>query len=121
MDQLLREIDPIELDEWRIFFGQAKFGPAAEEYRTGLLAATIENWSQKKSGDWADPGDFFKSAKKPKLTREQLRAKMEAWAIGMGWDGKTQAEMKAEHVDPEKTPPADDRGLQTSGDGGGAG
>lgn len=85
---MIERLPAKQIAEWRVIYNQAPFGPAAEEFKTGTIAAAICNASGR-FDKWINPGDFFKSARPTKKqTREQLRAKLEVAMLAFGWDGK---------------------------------
>jgi len=56
---MLREITAEQFGEWRAFAELEPFGKRAEDIRTGIIAATIGNFSEiSKKHDWS-PLDFM--------------------------------------------------------------
>jgi len=58
--QLETQIENSELMEWMAFFGLEPWGSVRDDYRAGLIAATLVNVNGgKKGGKAAEAGDFF--------------------------------------------------------------
>ena len=58
--QLETQIESSELLEWMVFFGLEPWGSVREDYRAGLITATLVNVNGgKKGGKPAQPDDFF--------------------------------------------------------------
>lgn len=58
--QLETQIQASELNEWMAFFHMEPFGSVREDYRAGLIAATLVNVNGgRKGGKASQPSDFF--------------------------------------------------------------
>ena len=59
--QLETQLEASELNEWMAFFNMEPWGAVREDYRAGVIAATLVNVNGgKKGGKPADATDFFK-------------------------------------------------------------
>jgi hypothetical protein len=74
------------LSEWQEYYSIEPFGEERADLRAGIIAATVENWSHRKSGKAATPGDYMPLRQTEKPTPAQLRQKLLLWARGMGAD-----------------------------------
>lgn len=73
MDELLQSISSTELTQWIAYYSIEPFGPAREDDRAGVVAATMANCHTGKSRKSYKPNDFF-PRKKARQTVEQMIA-----------------------------------------------
>jgi len=58
--QLETQMQASELQEWMVFFGLEPWGSVREDYRAGVITATLVNVNGgKKGGNPAQASDFF--------------------------------------------------------------
>ncbi len=83
--ELLQKISSRELSEWMAFFSLEPWGTEVEDWRAGLIAATIANANRdsKKRRRPYEPQDFMPKYEKPQAEEqsweEQARI-LEMWA-----------------------------------------
>lgn len=83
--ELLRRISSRELSEWAVYFQLEPWGCEVEDWRAGLIAATIANANRdpKKRRRPYEPRDFMPQHEKPRVEEqsweEQARI-IEMWA-----------------------------------------
>ncbi len=83
--ELLRRMSSRELTEWMAFFSLEPWGTEVEDWRAGLIAATIANANRdpKKRRKPYEPQDFMPRYEKPQVEEqsweEQARI-LEMWA-----------------------------------------
>jgi len=83
--ELLQKISSRELSEWMAFFSLEPWGTEVEDWRAGLIAATIANANRdsKKRRRPYEPQDFMPQHNKPQMEdqswEEQARI-LEMWA-----------------------------------------
>lgn len=79
VDAMLREMTAGQLAGWEAYFSVEPWGPAIEDHRAGVIAATIANVAGKqiRAGHSLAPADFFPSRFPPPRTTktfdEQVR------------------------------------------------
>lgn len=59
VEQLLDNISSSEITEWQAFYKIHPFGPRMENWRAGLIAATIVNANRGKGSKVMKPEDFI--------------------------------------------------------------
>jgi len=83
--ELLERIDSRELTEWAVYFGLEPWGTEVEDWRAGLVAATIANVNRdpKQRRKPFEPADFMprreQTAAEEQSVEEQARI-LETWA-----------------------------------------
>ena len=88
--ELLERIDSRELTEWAVFFSLEPWGTEVEDWRAGLIAATIANSYRdpKRRRKPYEPSDFMPrravQAEVEEQSVEEQAQIMEAWAPDTG-------------------------------------
>ncbi len=84
--ELLERIDSRELTEWAVFFSLEPWGTEVEDWRAGLIAATIANVNRdpKQRRQPYEPSDFMpRRAAQVEVEEQSVEEQaqiMEAWA-----------------------------------------
>ena len=70
--ELLARIDSRELSEWMAYFSLEPWGTEVEDWRAGMIAATISNVNrdEKKRKKPFEPKDFIPQRKKPPVEEQ---------------------------------------------------
>lgn len=70
---MLEEIPSSTWWEWIAFFGLEPFGCEVDNWRAGMIAATIANAAPSKRRRTFKPKDFMPQRKRPQTWQEQLK------------------------------------------------